>query len=98
MNGTSTGYVFYNCSNLSEITLPDNIPCIGSNMFYGCSSLTNITIPNSVRNVFNTSFSRCTHLQSLTFTGLTGRCDIGDHLDSLTSLTINEGAMQLRLT
>lgn len=97
MNGTSTGYVFYNCSNLSEITLPDNIPCIGVNMFNGCSSLTSITIPNSVRNVFDSSFSRCTHLQSLTFTGLTGRCDIGDHLDSLTSLTINEGAMQLCL-
>lgn len=98
INGTSTGYVFYNCSNLSEITLPDNIPCIGNNMFVGCTSLTSITIPNSVRAVWSNSFSGCTNLTSLTFTGLTGRCDIGSTLTNLSSLTINEGATQLRVT
>ena len=98
MNGASTGWVFYGCSNLSEITLPDNIPCIGVNMFVGCTSLTSITIPNSVRNVFNDSFSGCTNLQSLTFTGLTGRCSLGTRLNSLTSLTLNEGTTQLSLT
>lgn len=97
MNGASTGWVFYGCSNLTEVTLPDNMPCIGVNMFAGCSSLTNITIPNSVRNVFNDSFSGCTNLTSLTFTGLTGRCDIGTQLTSLSSLTINEGTSQLRV-
>jgi len=36
---------FYNCKNLTSITLPNNVTTINEGAFYGCSSLTSITLP-----------------------------------------------------
>ena len=37
-------YVFYNCSALKEINIPDSLISIGSNPFKYCESLTKIKI------------------------------------------------------
>ena len=38
-------YAFYNCSGLTNITIPDSVTSIGGSAFSGCSSLESITIP-----------------------------------------------------
>lgn len=47
---------FYNCYNLTAITIPNSVTSIGHWAFYGCSSLTSITIPNSVTYIANEAF------------------------------------------
>ena len=37
--------MFYNCSSLASITIPDSVTSIGHSAFSGCSSLESITLP-----------------------------------------------------
>ena len=62
-NVTSIGEkVFYNCSSLTNITIPDSVTSIGSYAFRGCSSLTSITIPDSVTSIGFSAFDGCSSL------------------------------------
>lgn len=59
-------YAFRNCSNLTDITIPNSITSIGISPFASCTSLTSIIIPNSVSSIGITVFSNCTSLISAT--------------------------------
>ena len=78
---TSIGsYAFYNCSNLSSITIPTSVMSIGEYAFYNCDSLTNITIPNSVTSIKSYAFSNCDSLASI---------ELSDSVTSIGSYTFN---------
>ncbi len=53
---------FYGCSNLSSVTLPNEVKSIGEYAFRDCTSLTSITIPASVTSIGNNAFSGCNRL------------------------------------
>ena len=55
-------YLFYACTGLKFVTIPNGIRNIGVKAFYNCSSLTSITIPNSVKNIDDHAFSDCVRL------------------------------------
>ena len=59
--------MFYTCSKLSKIVLPNNILEIGESAFYGCSSLKNIDIPDKVTEIGYSAFKYCSSLRSVTF-------------------------------
>ena len=42
---------FYNCTGLTNITIPNSVTSIGSGAFGGCTGLTNMTIPDSVTSI-----------------------------------------------
>lgn len=44
-------YAFYQCTGLTDITIPDGVTSIDDMAFYGCTGLTGITIPDSVTSI-----------------------------------------------
>lgn len=58
--------MFYGCSNLSSVSIPNSVTTIGSWAFYNCSNLSSVTIPNSVSSIKHGAFYGCQNLQSIT--------------------------------
>ena len=51
--------VFYGCTGLTSIEIPNSVISIGGTAFFNCRSLTSIEIPNSVTSVGNSAFYDC---------------------------------------
>ena len=63
---TTIGYrAFWDCSDLTSITIPNSVTSIGDYAFEYCSGLTSITIPNSVTSIGDLAFSGCSGLTSI---------------------------------
>jgi len=56
---------FYNCSNLTSVTIPEGVTTIGARAFYNCSNLTSITIPKGVTKILLAAFYGCSKLSSI---------------------------------
>ncbi|MGD0813890.1 MAG: leucine-rich repeat domain-containing protein [Verrucomicrobiota bacterium] len=66
---TSIGLnAFYECSNVTRVTIPGSITSIGNSAFEFCSSLTNVTIPESVTRIGDFAFAEC-GLESVSMRG-----------------------------
>ena len=59
-------YQFYNCINLTGITLSDAIQTIGQYAFAGCKSLVTATMPSSAKTIGQHAFANCTKLATIT--------------------------------
>ncbi len=97
--GTKTiaDYAFYECDNLTSITLLDSVTSIGDVAFMGCTSLTSISIPDNVTTIGEETFCNCSSLTSITIPG--GVTSIGWSAfygcSSLTSITIPDGVTSI---
>ncbi len=56
---------FYNCVNLTNITIPPSVTTINSGAFQNCTSFTDIVIPNGVK-VINNILYDCSGLKNVT--------------------------------
>lgn len=65
---------FYNCSRLTNVTIPDSITSIGEYAFSECSYLINITIGNRVTQIGAYAFNGCTNLKNVYITDLVAWC------------------------
>jgi hypothetical protein len=83
-------WAFYDCTNLTNVTIPNSVINIGDRAFEGCTSLTSVTIPNSVINIWDGTFRNCRSLTSVTIGNSV--TSIGSYgffgCSSLTNLTI----------
>ena len=91
---TSIGeFAFYECSELTSITIPNGVTSIGESAFYGCSGLTSITIPDSVTSIGSYAFDGCSGLTSITIPDSV--TSIGEDAfrdcSGLTSITVERG-------
>ena len=58
-------YVFYECSKLTSVTIPEGVTSIGLGAFEKCYGLTSITIPSGVTSIRNSAFYSCSSLTSI---------------------------------
>ena len=71
---------FYDCKNISSVTIGNSVESIGHYAFAGCGRLASLTIPNSVGTIGNSAFSLCNGLRSL---------NIGNSVTSIGRSTFN---------
>ena len=89
---------FFQCGELTEVSIPDSVTAIGSYVFYYCSALTSVTIPDSVTAIGSHAFYGCSALTSVRLpSGLT---TIEYYLfygcAGLTSVTIPDGVTSIQ--
>ena len=89
---------FFECAQLTQITLPDTLKGIGKQAFYGCPELLNVVIPGSVEEIGDFAFSNCYRLEKITLQP--GLKVIGegafDDCEKLESITIPYGVTTIK--
>ena len=56
---------FFECYELTSITIPNTVTLIETRAFTGCSGLTSVKIPNSVTCIHDNAFKGCSRLASI---------------------------------
>ncbi|WP_405356420.1 leucine-rich repeat protein [Ruminococcus sp.] len=57
---------FYDCTELTSVTIPNSVVSIGYRAFFGCTGLQSVTLPDSGCDIDIEAFSGCTGLTSIT--------------------------------
>ena len=83
-------YAFYECNELTEITIGKNVTSIDSFAFVDCSALTKITIGKNVTSIDNSAFYSCSELTSIIWNAKEYASDspFDDIRDQITTFTI----------
>ena len=56
---------FENCTNITSITIPEDVSSLEEFAFFNCKNLTTINIPSSVTNIGNSTFLFCNKLSDI---------------------------------
>lgn len=62
-------YAFYNCVQLTEITLPTKLEYINNESFYNCN-ISEVTIPESLKYIYTRAFDGCNKITKVNITKL----------------------------
>ena len=61
------GYsAFQNCYSLTEVTIPENVTSIGSEIFKNCTSLKKVNLNNALKEIGSAAFINCYYLTEIT--------------------------------
>jgi len=91
--------VFWECSSLTSVALPDGLTQLGDSVFYECSSLTSVALPDGLTQLGDYVFRGCSSLTSVSLPD--GLTQLGDGVfyecDSLTSAANSAGFVSVEL-
>ena len=62
---------FFNCENITSVTLNNGVEVIGTNAFKNCTALQSMSLPSSVTEVGSYAFYGCSNMASITLSNLT---------------------------
>lgn len=62
---TLTTCTFYQCDNLVNVSLPQNLEVIGNSAFKNCYSLKNVKLPQNLKTIDSGAFEGCSSLKDL---------------------------------
>lgn len=74
---TIDSIAFKQCTELTQITIPNSITSIGNNAFNGCSGLSEVTIPASITSLGDYSFANINNLNAINFYADNCSCIVG---------------------
>ena len=57
--------VFYNCSSLESITIPDSVTQISSGVFYNCQKLATVILSKNISRLQTNCFYNCSMLKDI---------------------------------
>ena len=92
---------FYNCNELTSITIPSNVISIGYRAFFQCENLEIVTLQSSssLISIGKEAFYNCSGLTSIDLSKCTSLTSIGDkafyYCESLTSITIPTSVIKI---
>lgn len=88
---------FFNCTNLTEVTLPDSLVDLGNEAFSNCQRLKEVVLPDGLTTIGDELFFRCFDLTSVTIPD--GITSVGNSAfafcESLTSLTLPDSVTRI---
>lgn len=93
-------YAFFDCQEITSVSIPDTVIFLGTNAFRSCSNLAEVDLPDNLEFIGNSAFSGCSKLTSITL-GSKVR-SIGSNAFSgcsaLTSVVIPDNVQELGTT
>ena len=89
--------IFYNCTDLKSITIPDSVTSIGENAFYDCTGLTSVALGNGIKSIEEYLFYGCTSLSSVTIPDAVTSIGKGafEECTSLTAVSIPDAVTEI---
>ena len=90
-------YLFYNCTNLRSVDIPDSVTWIGYSAFANCEKLNDIQLPPNLNWIYDGAFRGCKSLEYIEIPG--GIAYIRPHVfsgcSSLKSITIPSNVISI---
>lgn len=88
------GYIFNNCTKLSQVELADGLKGLPQYIFNDCTALESITLPDGMT-IMSSAFTGCSALQSLSIPSTVTSVGNFEGCSSLTELVIPDGVTEL---
>ncbi|MGN0235425.1 MAG: leucine-rich repeat domain-containing protein, partial [Paludibacteraceae bacterium] len=91
-------WAFYNCHNLSQITIPEGVEEIGTAAFFDCVYLTELTIPSTMKKIADNGFAACRKLNTMYVNALvppTIEAKTFEEVDRATPVFVPRGTLEL---
>ena len=58
-------HAFYNCLNITDVTMPDSVITISNSAFYKCTNLQNVSFSQNLKTISSNAFKECISLKSV---------------------------------
>ena len=59
------GYAFYECAEITSLTIPESVTAIGDSAFYNCENLKSLTLNGKISDMGELTFAHCEKLESV---------------------------------